>query len=172
VVVTWNRADVTSGVASDNASWTLSGEGAGQSATGICTDQAGNSASDTQTSISIDKTKPTLNPVVSPNPVPLRGSASVTSGAADTLAGLASQSCGALDTGSAGSKIVSCTASDKAGNTASASAGYQVISAFAGFFQPIDNLPTTNTVRAGQPVPVKFGLGRRSRAEHLRQRLP
>jgi predicted outer membrane repeat protein len=30
---------------------------------------------------------------------------------------------------------------------------------FSGFFQPVDNLPTLNTVKAGQGVPVKFGLG-------------
>ncbi|HEY7628136.1 MAG TPA: ExeM/NucH family extracellular endonuclease, partial [Ilumatobacteraceae bacterium] len=29
---------------------------------------------------------------------------------------------------------------------------------FSGFFQPVDNLPTTNTVKAGQAVPVKFSL--------------
>jgi uncharacterized protein len=30
---------------------------------------------------------------------------------------------------------------------------------FNGFFQPIDNLPTLNTVKAGQAIPVKFSLG-------------
>jgi len=30
---------------------------------------------------------------------------------------------------------------------------------FAGFFQPIDNLPTLNGVKAGSAVPVKFSLG-------------
>ncbi|HEY7628745.1 MAG TPA: PxKF domain-containing protein, partial [Ilumatobacteraceae bacterium] len=29
---------------------------------------------------------------------------------------------------------------------------------FSGFFRPVDNLPTTNTVKAGQAVPVKFSL--------------
>jgi predicted extracellular nuclease len=29
---------------------------------------------------------------------------------------------------------------------------------FAGFFQPVDNLPTVNTVKAGQAVPIKFSL--------------
>lgn len=31
--------------------------------------------------------------------------------------------------------------------------------AFTGFFQPIDNPPTLNTVKAGSAVPVKFSLG-------------
>jgi hypothetical protein len=30
---------------------------------------------------------------------------------------------------------------------------------FTGFFQPVDNLPTVNTVKAGAGVPIKFGLG-------------
>jgi probable HAF family extracellular repeat protein len=30
---------------------------------------------------------------------------------------------------------------------------------FKGFFQPVDNLPTVNTVKAGAAVPVKFSLG-------------
>src|SRR5205814_1333048 len=31
--------------------------------------------------------------------------------------------------------------------------------AWAGFFQPIDNLPTLNSIKAGSAVPVKFSLG-------------
>jgi alpha-tubulin suppressor-like RCC1 family protein len=30
---------------------------------------------------------------------------------------------------------------------------------FSGFFQPVDNLPTLNSVKAGQAIPVKFSLG-------------
>jgi len=30
---------------------------------------------------------------------------------------------------------------------------------FAGFFQPVDSLPTLNSVKAGSAIPVKFGLG-------------
>lgn len=31
--------------------------------------------------------------------------------------------------------------------------------AFTGFFQPVDNLPFVNSVKAGQAIPVKFSLG-------------
>ena len=34
----------------------------------------------------------------------------------------------------------------------------QALFNFSGFFQPVDNLPTLNTVKAGQGVPVKFSL--------------
>ena len=30
---------------------------------------------------------------------------------------------------------------------------------FSGFFQPVDNVPTLNVVKAGSAIPVKFGLG-------------
>ena len=33
-----------------------------------------------------------------------------------------------------------------------------VIFKFSGFFQPVDNPPTLNTVKAGSAVPVKFSL--------------
>jgi thrombospondin type 3 repeat protein len=31
--------------------------------------------------------------------------------------------------------------------------------AFAGFFAPVDNLPTVNVAKAGSAIPIKFGLG-------------
>ena len=37
--------------------------------------------------------------------------------------------------------------------------GNIVIFNFTGFFQPVDNLPTLNSVKAGQAIPVKFSLG-------------
>jgi hypothetical protein len=159
VTVNWTCSDAASGATSAGVSQTISSQGANQSATGTCTDNAGNSASNTQTGINIDTTAPTLTPVIIPNPIILGGSATVSSGAADALSGLVSQSCGALDTSSVGSKSVNCTATDNAGNSASASASYQVIYPWSGFFQPVDNLPTVNSVKAGQAIPVKFSLG-------------
>jgi hypothetical protein len=35
----------------------------------------------------------------------------------------------------------------------------QALFNFSGFFQPVDNLPTLNTVNAGKAIPVKFSLG-------------
>jgi hypothetical protein len=34
-----------------------------------------------------------------------------------------------------------------------------VVFNFAGFFSPVANLPTFNSVKAGQSIPVKFSLG-------------
>jgi CSLREA domain-containing protein len=158
VSVNWSCADALSGVIGSSVSQTLTGEGANQSASGTCFDLAGNSAQDTRGGINIDKTAPTLNPSVAPNPVLLNGTATATANASDSLSGIASASCGAPDTASVGFKSVSCAATDLAGNTATASANYQVIYNFAGFFQPIANLPVVNEVNAGQSVPIKFSL--------------
>lgn len=58
--VNWDCADEEggSGVVSPTVSATLTTDGAGQSAQGTCADNAGNTASDTQTGINIDKTAP------------------------------------------------------------------------------------------------------------------
>jgi hypothetical protein len=63
-----------------------------------------------------------------------------------------------LDTSSVGIKSVTCTASDNAGNTNSVSVSYKVIYNFAGFFQPVNNLPSLNVATAGSAIPVKFGM--------------
>jgi hypothetical protein len=34
-----------------------------------------------------------------------------------------------------------------------------VVYRFGGFFQPVDNWPVVNTVKAGSTIPVKFSLG-------------
>jgi len=48
---------------------------------------------------------------------------------------------------------------DNGGLTAVDSATVNVIYNFAGFFQPVDNLPELNVAKAGSAIPVKFSLG-------------
>jgi hypothetical protein len=106
-----------------------------------------------------DATAPSLSPVVSPNTVLVNAPATAVSNASDAFSGLASESCGSVTTSSVGSKSVSCSARDKAGNSASASASYQVIYNFRGFFVPVQNAPALNRVKAGWVVPFSFNLG-------------
>jgi hypothetical protein len=61
VTVTWSCTDSRSGVVSSTISQTVTSEGANQSVTGTCQDRAGNTASNTQNGINIDKSAPTLN---------------------------------------------------------------------------------------------------------------
>lgn len=65
VTVNWNCTDLGSGAANSTVSQVLTGEGENQSATGTCIDNAGNTASNSQTGINIDSTapsSPTANP--------------------------------------------------------------------------------------------------------------
>lgn len=64
-----------------------------------------------------------------------------------------------LDTAAVGTRTFTVKASDRARNSASESHDYGVIYDFGGFFSPVDNPPTSNTVKAGRAVPVKFSLG-------------
>jgi hypothetical protein len=167
VAGTWTNQSVTvhftcsdtggSGILTCPADTTLTADGTNLSVSGTATDYAGNSTSASFGSINIDKTGPTLNPVVSPNPVLLKGTATITPGAVDGGTGVASQSCGTLDTSTVGTKSVTCTATDNAGNTKSATVTYQVIYRFDGFLQPIND--TNHTQVCGAPCPISVFKG-------------
>lgn len=81
----------------------------------------------------------------------------------DALSGVASQAAVAVTGGTSngvGSYTVTCSGGrDRAGNQGAATVSYVVQYVFNGFLQPIDNPPIVNAVKAGQTVPVKFGLG-------------
>jgi hypothetical protein len=57
-----------------------------------------------------------------------------------------------------GSTIVTLTVEDSSGETDSCTGTVTVLYNFAGFFQPVDNLPTLNDAKAGSAIPVKFSL--------------
>jgi hypothetical protein len=124
VTVTWNCTDALSGVVSSSVSVTLNTDGANQSAIGTCQDKAGNQSSNTQTGINIDRVAPAL--VV---PASVVANATSPSGAAVAFIVTATD---ALDpspvvicspsSGSVfpiGNTNITCTATDRAGNTSS-----------------------------------------------------
>jgi hypothetical protein len=155
----FSGTDATSGIATCTSTSYSGPDSASATTSGTCTDQAGNtSAAVASSSFKYDATAPSLVPSVSPNPVPLNGSAIASPNANDALSSVASASCGAPTTSSVGTKSVSCSATDTAGNTANANASYTVIYDFSGFFQPIDNLPILNSMKAGSAVAVRFSL--------------
>ncbi|HEU0024113.1 MAG TPA: DVUA0089 family protein [Thermoleophilaceae bacterium] len=63
-----------------------------------------------------------------------------------------------LDTSSVGPHSFSVEATDAAGGSASATAGYAVVYDFRGFRWPVEDRPAVNRVRAGRTVPVRFSL--------------
>lgn len=171
----WNNTDVTvsftctdnlSGVASCGPDDTISSEGADQSVTGNVTDNAGNSNSVAVSNIDIDKTAPTVavtgfgdgNVFIVGGTLPTVGCSS-----SDGLSGIAatggpSLTAGGLNSNGVGSVTFTCTASDNAGNPATASKSYSVVyGGVTGILQPI-NPDNTSVFKRGQAVPVKFKL--------------
>lgn len=57
-----------------------------------------------------------------------------------------------------GATTVTATATDASGNTTVRTFTVTVLYNFAGFFSPVSNLPTFNSVNAGRAIPVKFSL--------------
>jgi hypothetical protein len=169
----WNNTDVTvsfsgsdglSGVDFCSAPVTLSAEAAGQSASGTCTDKAGNvSATATASGINIDKTAPDVSLVGGPQEgqsyyfgsVP----AAPTCSASDTLSGI-DGSCTISGYGTVvGTHTVTANAGDLAGNSASATATYTVLAwTLNGFYAPVDMNGVWNTIKGGSTVPLKFDV--------------
>jgi hypothetical protein len=131
------------------------------------TDVNGNSTSDTATVTVEDKMPPVITQCAAnktidaacapaPNLVP------------DFRAGVtATDNCGSVtvtQSPAVGTQVgvgdtkVTLTADDGHGNTASCEAHLFVNYKFTGFFQPVDNSPTYNRVKAGSAIPVKFSL--------------
>ncbi len=159
VTVSFSGSDSLSGIDSCDAPVVLSGEGAGQSATGSCSDKAGNSASATASGINIDKTAPTVSlsgGTVDGGVYYWGGVPSApTCVGADGLSGLASCTVSGHGT-TIGTHTVTATATDKAGNSATATATYQVLAwTLSGFYSPVD-MGYMNTVKGGSTVPLKF----------------
>jgi hypothetical protein len=163
VSVSFTCNDSLSGVASCGPNQTLSSEGTSQSAMGTAIDNAGNSASTTVSGINIDKTAPTFGACPVGGPFLLNsglqsvGPIAVDAAISGLNAGLSTLS-GSVDTSSIGTKSVTFTAVDNAGNTETKDCSYSVIYNWNGFFRPVDNLPTLNVAKAGSAIPVKFSL--------------
>ena len=118
-------------------------------------DNAGNTGYSNALTIKLDKTAPTLNPTV-PGLILAGGTVTASPNASDALSGIASASCTPLDTGSAGTRTATCTATDNAGNTASATVTYKVTSAQFQWQQPL--LPVLYSVNANQRVLLQWRL--------------
>lgn len=104
----------------------------------------------------VDRTAPTLSPTLSSNPVQI-GQMGVTASpnASDETSGVASSSCGAVDTSTPGVKTVTCTATDNAGNTADVDLDYVVEYRILGFFEPVPS----SKWKVRSTVPIKVALG-------------
>jgi len=132
------------------------------------TDASGNSSSDVQTITVIDSTPPVIS-CPSNITVYLPMNSTATSTVVNYTAPVGTDNCAnattaqttGLASGSSfpvGTTTNTFRVTDAVGNTAECSFTVTVLYNFAGFFQPVDNLPTFNSVNAGKAIPVKFSL--------------
>ena len=134
---------------------TFSNEGSGQNVTGNASDVAGNPASASH-QVNIDLTDPDIEFTGGCDASAfLNHTLSTDVAVTDPLSGIASQSvpdgAHALDTTGVGAKSFEVTATDKAGNDASAACDYSVGYDFAGaggFRAPVNNPPVLNIAKA------------------------
>lgn len=157
VTVNWSCTDGLSGVVSASVSETVSTEGANQSATGTCEDLAGNTASNTQFGINIDKTAPTLD-------LPLNMTVEATSPSGATVDYSVSASDNLdpapaiLCTPAAGSDfpmgltMVSCSATDLAGNSDFGNFNVTVQDSAPPVISPHSNITVTININVGTIV--------------------
>lgn len=125
VTVSFTCSDDGSGVQSCPAPITISAEGADHSVSGTAVDNAGNSSSVTVSGINIDKTPPTITYVVTPAANANgwdNSDVTVTFTCGDALSGVASCSQPVTLSTEGGNQIVTGTAVDNAGNTATITA--------------------------------------------------
>jgi hypothetical protein len=130
VRVRFTCSDALSGVAACPADQVLTGDGAGQSASGSVLDLAGNAASATVTGISIDSTPPQIAFGSHPASYTVDQNVSISCTPSDALSGLASSTCQNVFAPASsfvvGLNTLSASATDKAGNAASASTTFTV----------------------------------------------
>lgn len=130
------------------------------------TDAAGNASSAAQTITVNDTTPPVIScPANIEVYLPLNSTATSMAVSYPTVTATDNCSTPTITGGPAsgsvfpvGTTTVSKTATDVAGNTSSCSFTVTVLYNFTGFFSPVGNLPTLNTVNAGRAVPLKFSL--------------
>jgi hypothetical protein len=167
VTVAWNWIDSGSGIDPSNCVQTSRsiGEGSAIIITSTCQDLDGNATSDSMT-FKVDTTAPTVTVTgITDGGQYVYGSAPAAGcSTADDTSGVAVDASVIVTTSGsngAGPFTAICSgAADNAGNQASSvSVSYIVVYAFNGFFSPIDNPPVLNSIKGGQGIPVKFGLG-------------
>lgn len=171
---TWTNRDVTvtytcedenggSGLASscpDAEHITDSTPRAGVERSASISDNAGNRSTSNTVNVKVDKAAPVLicptSPVFQLNAA---GPVAVTATVSDLLSGPRTETAnGSVDVAKLGSFTTEVTGYDNAGNSHTATCGYEVKATFTGWSSPINNPNYMNKMKAGQAVPFKWRL--------------
>jgi hypothetical protein len=146
VKVTFTCSDESSGIDSCTKPVTVNTEGTDQKVKGTATDKAGNTASVTAT-INIDKTAPDITYSVSPAPNSngwIEGDVTVTFSCSDELSGIASCPDPVTVAQEGADQKVKGTATDKAGNSATATATVNIDKTAPTISYSVDPAPNGN----------------------------
>jgi hypothetical protein len=111
VMVNWAWSDETGGSGIDVArcpTTSISSSEDTLPAISFCKDYAGNTGYAAYP-FKVDKTAPSLDPIIKPNPAVRGGQASVSINGVDERSGIASERCSVLDTSRTGERSVTCT---------------------------------------------------------------
>lgn len=163
VTVSFKAVDALSGIDRVDSPKTVSTEGYGVAVEGKAQDLAGNEGS-ASLNLNLDKTAPVISfsGIAQGAVLKLKQPVPVTWSAEDALSGIDASSgtipSGAnIDTASVGTKILTFSAIDKAGNESTVSISYRVVYQYSGILQPINN-DGSSIFKLGSTVPTKFQL--------------
>lgn len=160
VAVLFNCSDALSGLATPcPTSQIINQEGTGLISTAqTISDRAGNTAQSATFAVNIDKTAPTMTVTMPPATLVLNATHDFNLSASDALSGISSASCNPVNTATLGTRSVTCTAVDRAGNTVSRSASYRVIYDFVPLSAPLTDPAQLYQVTAPRSVPFEWRL--------------
>jgi CSLREA domain-containing protein len=144
----------------------------------ITADDGNGGAAQTSFVLAVNNVAPTISALINSGPLVNSGSATINisasdpAGANDPLSyafdchndgtfeiGPQAESSATCSFATVGQFPVNVQVRDDDGGVSTGSTTVAVQYAWNGFFQPVDNLPTVNTVNAGSAIPVKFSLG-------------
>lgn len=108
--------------------------------------------------VNIDKTAPVISVTMPPATVLLNATHDLQFSVSDPLSGVLSQGCTAFDTSTVGTRAVTCTATDRAGNTTIRSGTYRVVYGFAATSAPLDQPGITHEIRTPRSVVLEWRL--------------
>ncbi len=166
VTVSFTCGDALSGIAVCPDPVTLTADG-DHSVTRSASDKAGNTSFASIVKVSIDSTKPTITVSGVKASYTLGEAVNITCSATDAGSGVDANGCTVTTSGGntdgVGTVTYTATATDNAGNVQTAAGTYNVVYAWGGFLQPINDTAhqvgsSTSIFKGGSTVPAKFQL--------------